>query len=330
MPKYDFDGVADAFALAKAAVNAADPTATKAHDLKAYAAIYVPVGEVKEFYEKYDKTMATIKAQAKMHMDAIENTLKQCKGKPADGEWRLLRQSSENIEQFVGVIDTYADEIKKNLQPTWRGVWDTKFKAAVFNAQPLLAVMSVRKGHIDRQTSVWNPIVERVKNYESRAKSLLAAAEKAAQGKGGADAALPTIQKAYTDCLGAGPKGVDVYLSNMKNTVPRYKVEAAKGIPASDLPKAVAIWKSKAGSFEQFEIYGKTFRGAQKTLGMILQSIATASKTASKENSVKYAELKKTVSAKLKEIEDGLKSHTEGLKYIKTITEQYKVATARR
>lgn len=326
MAKYQFTPVLKPFEQPYAALkDSTDADAKKFHDLKVYQALVPPFREVQAFYKTYEKTIAEAKLQSKANMDAIESTIKKCKGKPSPTELKLLQQSQDLIERFQKVLQSLGDELKSDMMD-WRGVWDKSCADVVFDTKHLETMKGYRKELIDKQTREWNPAIERINQYALRAQTLVSTVAKASKQATPSDGAedLQRLAAAHAECMNAGAKNVQSYVDKVTNELPKLKAEAKSGLDKGlDKAKAAAMWKVKQPLYEQYGAYAKSFSGAGKTLEMLLKSVSAGLKAADKANAPAWKKLKSDIEADLKKVESAGKACAECIKHGATIAGYY-------
>src|SRR6185437_10944700 len=110
---YQFTTVINSFAQAHAALaNSTDDAAKNAHDRKVYAAIAVPYGEVKKFYQEYEAFLTRAKTQCKSSMDGIAEKYNAAKGKPDAAQLRLMKTNLGIIQQSKARLDQYGHTLQ--------------------------------------------------------------------------------------------------------------------------------------------------------------------------------------------------------------------------
>lgn len=302
-----------------------DPSVAKTHDTKVYAALTKPFKEVSDYYAAYEKLVLEAKKQCKSNIDAMENTLKVCAGKPTAVQLRLLGQSRGLIQGFAVTLKDHAQEIKTEMLD-WRGPWDEAIKKVVFNTAALDLMKAYRKTLIDNQTGTWNPITERVEQYALRADMLYKAIEKSAENSQRNFAqAFKEATSAHKACMTAGTKAVKDVIETVDSDRRRFSDQAKAGIAkGEDVQK---VWAAKKGKMEQFAGYRKTFKGAEKTLNMIFESVESEIKDAKLLTEIQqWQDLRFNLQADMSFVAAALRNHTEAMKSVNTITKQYEDA----
>lgn len=294
-----------------------DPPAEekRAHDLESYKALRKPFGEVKSFYDEYTKFMAEAKTQAKNNMDAIETTLKKCKGKPDATAMKLLKQSHDLILDVASACNDYQRHIRDELLD-WRGGWTGTARGALFNLTLLETMTAARQHYIDLQAKDWNPTNERIAAYVARATTLLKGVETAAAGKGAsAEGLLKTLAQELEQVRNTGSKGLGSIIEAVTTSNQKAKVDAKSGALAKAMADP-AVRKLQVQKLSQLEAYGKTLRGTDKTLGIMLDNIAKAAKSVAKDDVAQLAVVKKEIETLRKQVAGGISSQEEAVKIV--------------
>ena len=328
MSKYAFESICQQFAQAHKDLVTADagPSDKNEHDRNVYAALMPSFSNVRKFYETYEKSLELFKQQAKSNMDAIENTLKKCKGKPSANELKLLKSSQDIIKQVASAYGKVGQDIKKNMMD-WRGEWNSACAKVVFNKKMLETMMAYRKEIIDKQASQWNAIGERLEQYVIRAETLVSAAAKASsQSNANASEDLDRLTAAHAECMLAGTKGVRSLMDTVNVDVGTLKGEVKAGLDDSQRTNAAKLWKVLEAKYAQYPAYAKSFSGATKTLDMLKKSVDTGTKSAPKGTEAKWKELKTTIEADLKKLATAEKDVAECIKLSGKMAELYKKA----
>ncbi len=265
--------------------------------------------------------------QSKTQADAIENTIKRTKGKPSASEMKLLEQSKVLINGFRNALQARGKELKDDMMD-WRSSWNKTCAEVVFDNHMLESMMAYRKQVIDKQAKEWNAAAERVGQYVVRADTLISSvanAAKDAPSSGGAES-LEKLKAAHTASMQAGPKQVGDYISEVNTSLAKWKADAKNGIDPRDKANAAKIWESKSAKVAQFPAYAKSFSGASKTLGILLNSVATGSKAADKASAGEWAQLKTAIEADIKSVDKAAKECAELIKVADKVAENYKKA----
>ena len=322
---YQFTSVLDTFKQAHANLaNSTDDAAKTAHDRKVYAAIGKPFAEVKKFYEEFERFLALAKTQSKSNIDAIVEKYNTSKGKPDDGQLKLMKSSLAIINNVRSTLEGYQKTLKTDLMD-WRGVWDKTCATVVFSKTGLEAITAYRKSLIDKQGAEWNSTMARIEQYVTRAEALVVAAEKAAKTAPANDGSetLAQIKDAHTKAMSTGVKSVTTYMANIENSYDKLKTEAKAGIHPNDKPNAAKLWKSKEAQFTQFSGYQKDLSGAIKTLTMLTKLIANGMAKVAKEHQGGWKTERDALKRDLGNLESALKKYPDMLKNMETIKKQY-------